>query len=179
MDEQPEEEKPPFNEHFVFHGSPEFFDLAVPTRHVRSRRVDGERKTIFDGISYHATGIRWIATAYTYARVGYEIDGKIAYYNMGVSLYDYSRTITIYGFESLHHSLKVLYGQGGWLYYFRTEDFFHVDGLGDLEVICDTELKPHCTEWITSPVDEMRSAGVEFEFVDLALPENESSRNYA
>jgi hypothetical protein len=50
--------------------------------------VTKSHKTIFDQESFHATPYKWIALAYTYRSEPFEIDGKKAHYNMGVSLYD-------------------------------------------------------------------------------------------
>ena len=166
------------NEHFVFHGSPEFFEIAQPSRHIRSRQQDGSELIVFDEISYHATPYRWIASAYMCGRKGCQIDDKSVLYNMGVSLYNREPKVTIYGFESLEARLKTLYGDGGWLYYFRKEDFFHKKGLGNHEVMTNVAMPPWCTERIDNPLTELRAAEVEFEFVDLALHRNEHLRSY-
>ena len=165
----------------VFHGSPKEFDqeLAIPKRNIRSRLDEnGERKTIFDENSFHATPHRWIALAYTYSGKPHEIDGKISHYNMGVSLYDNNNEVAIYGFNSSEESLKELYGDGGYLYHFDKNNFIYKEGLGNLEVITNDPTMPLIVERVENPVLEMKKLGVTFTFIDLALPENESYRNY-
>ncbi|MDB5194012.1 MAG: hypothetical protein JWN50_26 [Parcubacteria group bacterium] len=165
----------------VYHGSPKEFDgeHALPKRNIRSRlSKDGGQEVIFDEESFHATPHKWIALAYTYSSKPYEIDGKIAHYNMGVSLYNNTKEIDIYGFNSLEKSLKELYGNGGYVYHFDKEKFVSKEGLGNLEVIATHPIKPIEAQRINDPVEEMKKLGVTFKFIDLALPENSSKRNY-
>ena len=167
---------------FVYHGSPREFnsEYAVPKRNIRTKwdNVTKSNKTIFDQESFHATPYKWIALAYTYRSEPFEIDGKKAHYNMGVSLYDDTTEISVYGFNSLEDSLRVLYGNGGYLYIFYADNFIHKDGLGNREVISEKSVKPVAVEHISDPVSEIQKLGVTFKFIDLALPENEDCRNY-
>ncbi len=167
---------------FVYHGSPREFDSehANPKRNVRSKwnKETEAYDVIFDQESFHATPYKWIALAYTYKSVPYEIDGKPAHYNMGVSLYDNTNEVDILGFNSLEESLRVLYGDGGYLYHFNKDKFLYKEGLGNLEVIVEEPIKPITIERIDDPVAEMKKLGVTFRFIDLALPENEEHRNY-
>lgn len=166
------------DEKYVYHGSREFFETVVPKHQIRSREEkDGGVKIIFDEISFHATPYRWIGLAYTYDPKKYEIDGKIAHYNMGVSLYENSEELNIYGFGSLEESLKKLYGDGGYLFIFEKEKFFSVEGLGNLELITKESLKPIKVERIDDPVAELKKLGIAFRFTDLSLPENKKWRN--
>lgn len=166
----------------VYHGSPREFDSeqATPKRNIR-RRWNKENETydvIFDQESFHATPHKWIALAYTYKSAPYEIGGKTAHYNMGVSLYKDTKEVDILGFNSLEESLKVLYGEGGYLYHFDKDKFLYKEGLGELEVIAEEPTKPITVERVDDPVAEMKKLGVTFKFIDLALPENEERRNY-
>lgn len=171
---------------FVFHGSPKKFDSkedvpeAIPRPNVRTiwDENTGSDKIIFNQDSFHATPHKWIALAYTYNPAPFEIDGRVARYNMGVSLYEDTHEVEIYGFNSLEESLKVLYGEGGYLYHFDRDEFLYKEGLGPLEVIVEKPTKPITVEKIEDPVAEMKKLGVTFKFIDLALPENEEYRNY-
>ncbi len=159
---------------FVYHGSKDLFDMAVPKRQVRKGySTDGSLKTIFDEISFHATPYKWIALAYTNTCPAFEIDGKKLHYTIGVDLYNYTEEIEIYGLESLEKSLEKLYGQGGYLFSFRKEDFCHTEGLGNLEMITKDTLKPFSVEKIIDPVNELKKLGISFKFIDLSKPENQ------
>jgi hypothetical protein len=164
---------------YVYHGSQKFHDKAIPVRNRRSRKQKGETVvTIFDQDSFHATPYKWIAVAYTYTPAHYEIDGKMAHYNMGVDLYNHEKKLGIYGFESLEKSLKALYGNGGYVTSFYAKDFHHTEGLGNLEVITTKELEAVKVEHIEDPLSFLKNEGIEFEYIDLDKPENESLRNY-
>ncbi len=161
---------------FVYHGSPREFDgdQAVPKRNIRSKwnKETQQYDTIFDQESFHATPHKWIALAYTYKSVPLNINGKKTHYNMGVSLYEDTHEVAIYGTGSLEESLKVLYGEGGWLYHFDGDTFVYTEGLGNLEVITETPTSPIKVERIDDPVSEMRALGVNFVFKDISIPEN-------
>lgn len=167
---------------YVYHGSPQELDSerAIPKRNIRKKwnKETESYDVIFDQESFHATPHKWIALAYTYKAAPFEIDGKLAHYNMGVSLYDNNKQIDVYGFNSLEESLQILYGKGGYLYHFDKDKFLYKEGLGNLEVITEKEVEPITVERIDDPVEEMRNLGVSFKFIDLALPENEDYRNY-
>jgi hypothetical protein len=166
---------------YVYHGSSRKFDSehAVPKRNIRSRLTEsGEQEVIFDRQSFHATPHKWIALAYTFNAKPYEIEGKIAHYNMGVSLYENNKKVHVWGFGSLEESLEKIYGDGGYLYYFDRNLFFHTEGLGNLEVIATEPVKLTDVERISDPVEEMKKLGVFFHFKDLGLPENEKYRDY-
>lgn len=164
---------------YVYHGSKELFETVVPKRQVRARTdKEGNIKVIFDDISFHATPYKWIGLAYTYDPKPYEIGGRIAHYNIGVDLYNHTEELEIFGFESLEKSLQKLYGDGGYLFVFKKENFFHTEGLGNLEVITKEPLRPIRVERIDDPVAELKKLGIKFLYMDLALPENERWRNY-
>ena len=164
---------------YVYHGSPTLFEMAIPKRQVRSQYdKNGKLKVVFDEISFHATPYKWIALAYTYTSKPYKLKSKTAHYNMGVSLYKHEKELGIYGFESLEKSLEELYGDGGYLFTFKNEKFFHAGGLGNLEVITKESLKPHEIEKIDDPLFELKKLGISFKFIDLAKPENKQWRNY-
>ena len=166
-------------QNYVYHGSKEIFEFVIPKRQIRTRSYDdGRVETIFDQVSFHATTHKWIALAYMYDRGAYNLGGKITQYNMGIDLYRYEENIEIYGYESLEKSLHAMYGAGGYLFVFEAKNFFHTEGLGNLEVITQKELKPVHVENVLDPVLEMKSLGVTFTFIDLALPENAPFRNY-
>lgn len=171
-----------FEDKIVYHGSPKEFDSehANPKRNIRSEwnKETESSNVIFDQKSFHATPHKWIALAYTYKSAPFEIKEKTAHYNMGVSLYENIHKVWIYGFSSLEESLKILYGDGGYLYHFDKDKFIYKEGLGNLEVIAEDPTKPVKVEKVEDPVVEMKKLGVTFQFVDLALPENENSRNY-
>ena len=165
----------------VYHGSHKELDSAhaIPKRNIRSRTNErGEEEVIFDQESFHATPYKWIALAYTYHAVPYEINGKTAQHGMGVNLYQNTKTVAIFGFVSLDESLQQMYGDGGYVYHFGKDKFIYKEGLGNLEVIATEPTKPITVERIDNPVEEMRRLGVNFEFIDLGLPENEAQRNY-
>ncbi len=169
----------PPDEHYVYHGSPTPFERAIPKHQLRSQNdANGKLKVVFDEISFHATPYKWIALAYTYTSKPHKIRTKNAHYNMGVSLYENEEELAIFGFGSLEESLTVLYGDGGYLYTFKKEDFFTMPGLGDLEVITKNETIPFRSERIDDPLGELRKLGIRFTFRDLAKPENKNFRNY-
>ena len=164
---------------YVYHGSPTPFETAIPKRQLRSRHdANGKLKVIFDELSFHATPYKWIALAYTYTSKPHGNRAKNAHYNMGVSLYENEEELGIYGFGSLEESLEKLYGDGGYLYTFKQEDFFTMEGLGDLEVITKQETTPFESERIDDPLGELKKLGICFRFIDLAKPENKDHRNY-
>jgi len=165
----------------VHHGSSSEFDsyFALPKRQKRFKTSEvGELVIIFDEQSFHATPHKWIAPAYTYSGKPHEIDGKVAHYNMGVSLYENNCKIIIHGFGSLEESIEVLYGDGGYIYHFDKDKFIHKEGLDNLEVLVQEPTKPVSVERVDDPVEEMKKLGVTFEFEDLSLPKNEQFRSY-
>ena len=167
---------------YVYHGSSQKFDSEY-AKPKRNKRVEIDDKTvksnvIFDQNSFHATPYKWIALAYTYKSVPYQINDKTAHYNIGVSLYENNKEVSIFGFDSLEDSLHKLYGDGGYVYHFDKDNFVHKNGLGDLEVISTKQIKPTIIEKINDPVMEMKKLGVIFHFIDLGLSENEKDRNY-
>lgn len=93
-------------------------------------------------------------------------------------MYEYKKEVEIFGFDSLEESLIALYGDGGYLYTFEKDAFFHKDGLGNLEVITKDILTPKRVERVDDPVSALRAYGVSFVYKDLRLPENEVFRNY-
>jgi hypothetical protein len=164
---------------FVYHGSDEVFDEAVPRRNIRTKSDKfGGEVVIFDEESFHATPYRWIALAYTDSKKTFEINGRTAVYGMGVSLYDNNKVVAIYGIESLEQSLKQLYGNGGYLYHFNKDKFLYKEGLGNNEVVTNESIKPLKVERIDDPVKEMQKEGVTFEFIDLSLPKNTNIVDY-
>lgn len=168
-------------EKFVYHGSSTEFDSeeAKPKRNIRSRENEsGDEEIIFDQESFHATPHKWIALAYTYKSVPYDIEGKTAHYSMAVSLYENNKKIEIFGFNSLEESLQKLYGEGGFVYHFDKDKFLYKEGLGDLEVIAEEPTKPVAIEKVDNTIEELEKLGVTFHFTDLGLPENEALRNY-
>ena len=72
----------------------------------------------------------------------FNYDGKEFYYNTAVDLYEHNKTVLILGINSLEESLEKLYGGGGYLYIYDKTDFFHKEGLGNLEVITKDNIKP-------------------------------------
>ncbi len=159
---------------YVYHGSKDLFELAMPKRQIRKGYdKTGNLETIFEEVSFHATPYRWLALAYanTYPKI--ELNGKQLHYSIGVDLYKYTEEIEIYGFESLERSLEKIYGQGGYLYYFKKEDFHTTEGLGNLEMIATKPVQPVRTEKIENPADELRKLGISFKFIDLSKPENQ------
>ena len=169
------------NQKFVYHGSPIEFnsDHAIPKKHKRGKWNESTKsyEIIFDQESFHATPYKWIALAYTYKSKPIEIEDKKTYYNIAVSLYQHIKEVEIFGLNSLEESLKILYGEGGYLYTFDKNIFIHKKGLGRLEVISEKPIKPLKIEKIENPVEEMKKLGVVFKFVDLALPENKEHRD--
>lgn len=163
----------------VFHGSRERFDSdeARPSRQVRTQEdADGNEVVVFDEESFHATPHKWIALAYTDKPAPIEKGDIRGQYGMGVSLYENNKSVLIIGIDSLEDSLKVLYGEGGYLYHFDDDVFVYKEGLGNLEVISNVATKPIEVERIEDPVAEMRKLGVTFEFIDISLPENSGYR---
>jgi hypothetical protein len=151
---------------YVYHGSHEVFDVVVPKQNRRIRK--GE--VIFNQLSFHATPYRWIALAYTCMQKPIQREGKMTYYMMGVDLYTHDLSIYVYGVDSLEHSLTEMYGEGGYLYTYDAQEFYHTKGLGNLEVITERAITPVRVERIEDPVAELISAGVQFVFKDLSDP---------
>lgn len=148
---------------YVYHGSHEKFEPVIPKQNRRFR--NGVK--IFDQISFHATPYYWIALAYTCKQKSFEIEGKTFHYMMGVDLYKHDLTVCVIGHGSLEKSLKDMYEDGGYVYTFSKEDFFHTEGLGDLEVICTDSREPVNVEYIKDPVAEMKKLGVHFIFQNM------------
>ncbi len=128
---------------------------------------------MFDEVSFHATMYKWIAIHYICQCQNYTYQGKEYWISTGVDLKQYKEEISIYGVESLEKSLEILYGQGGYLYTFDAKDFFHQEGLGILERIVKSEIKPLSVERIDDPVAELKKMGITIVFKDLMLPENQ------
>jgi len=164
---------------FVYHGSHEQFEVAIPKRQKRGNQQDGKQVIIFDDISFHATPHRWIALAYTYhPKKVFTLEGRHVVYNMAVSLYQNNKKIHIIGIGSMEESMEQLYGDGGYLHVFDAKDFFHTQGLGDLEIISKSEVRPLRIERVDNPLAEFKSLGIEFKWHDVSLPENAHLRNY-
>ncbi len=146
----------------VYHGSREYFgDSIVPRRH---RRKNKAGDVIFDEISFHASPHRWIGLAYMY-----DDSKKVSHPlgladRVGVDLYENKKIVEISGGNSLGEALIELYGEGGYLYIFHAKDFLWKEGLGNLEVVCNRELKPIAIERIEDPVAELKKEGVAFEW---------------
>ncbi len=170
------------NNKFVYHGPPREFDSdqATSKRNIRTKQEKnpGSRDVIFDRISFHVTPHKWIALAYACKPAPVQMGERTTHYNMGVDLYDHTKEIEIFGRHSLEESLKVLYGGGGYLYYFDKNKFTYKEGLGNLEVISEKPLKPIKVERIDDPVAELKKLGTTFKFIDLSLPKNEKYQNY-
>jgi hypothetical protein len=163
------------DEHYVFHGSHELFETAIPKRQIRKgKNQNGDGFiTIFDDISFHATPYKWIAINYTCICQNVSYNGKEYWHNTGVSLKNYKEEIEVYGVESLEKSLEVLFGKGGYLFTFDNKDFVTQEGLGMLEVIAKQEVKPLSIERVDDPVSELKKLGITFTFIDMTLPENQ------
>jgi hypothetical protein len=159
----------------VYHGSHEKFETVIPKRQIRKgKNPDGDGYvTVFDDVSFHATPYKWIAIQYMCRHQNYTYQGKDYWIAPAVSLKKYKEEIEIYGVESLEKSLEILYGQGGYLYTFDTKDFFHQEGLGALERIVKSEIKPLSVERVDDPVAELKKMGISLIFKDLTLPENQ------
>jgi hypothetical protein len=163
----------------VYHGSNKELDsdFAIPKRQRRYKLNENNKNTlIFDEESFHATPHKHIALAYMYKAKSLVVEGKVIHYNMGISLYEDSKRIDIFGINSLEESLEQMYGEGGYLYYFNKDEFIHKEGLGNLEVISLRPVKPMKIERIENPVEEMKTFGITFRFLDLALPKYEKFR---
>ncbi len=162
------------DQNYVYHGSHESFDVAIPKKQRRLSKdsVTGEWVVKFDDISFHATPYYWIALCYTCNGHVVIHQGKEYWFTMGVDLKKYKEEIEIYGLESLEKSLEVLYGKGGYILKFNKEDFATQEGLGALELIVKKEVKPLSTERVDDPVAELKKLGISFVFKDLLLPEN-------
>lgn len=87
---------------------------------------------------------------------------------MGVNLKQYSENLYIYGIKSLEHSLRQLYGDGGYITKFKAEDFHWKQGLGSEEVIIKKEIKAEEVEFIKDPVSFLKEAGIKFHFRDIS-----------
>lgn len=157
---------------FVYHGSPERnFEIASPKQSKRFQYVDGELTKVFDELSFHATPYKWVALTYMCDHEQtFELNGKRYVYNKGVDLYGNRKELDIYGIDSLEKSLEKLYGRGGYLYTFDASDFFHMNGLGDLELITQKEVVPITIQHIGNPIEAMENNGVTFRFFDLTDP---------
>ncbi len=162
-------EKTNQHDEFVYHGSPIPFDRAVPKQNVRTTGDSPEtERVIFDEVSFHAAQLRAVALTYTHDDVPIMKDDENSpYYGMGVDLYNNPLEVQILGTGSLEDSLRYLYGKGGYILKFNKRDFFHMQGLGNHEMISMKELKPVSMEYVEDPVAEMLQAGVKFHFIDV------------
>ena len=162
----------------VYHGSPEKRILSIPSRHKRTRKINGKQQIIFDQESFHASSEYWIALAYTYTPTYFEFEGKQIYYNVEIDLYKNRKEVIIHGINSLEESLNALYGRGGYISSFLENDFFHTQGLGRLECITNTKLRAKKIVRIIDPVQKMRSLNITFQFLDLSDDRNAHRRNF-
>lgn len=160
-----------FNE--VYHGSPKKRIVSHPVRHTRTRK----KQIIFDQKSFHASPQYWIALAYTYTPTSFEFEGQEIYYNVEIDLYENKKEVIIHGIDSLEKSLKALYQKGGYVSSFSQKDFFHVQGLGNLECITDKKLKAKKVMYTNNPVQRMRDLDIRFRFIDLSDNRNAERRN--
>lgn len=164
---------------YVYHGASVYKEKAIPIRHKRTRKgIDGKQHIIFDDLSFHASASYWIALAYTYSVKTFILSNKEVYYNVSIDLYSDKKVVTIHGYNSLKQSLTTLYGNGGYIHKFYNNSFFHTDGLGSMECITQDIVYPKSIEHIHNPVEKMKSLGVSFRFIDLALEKNQYKRNY-
>ncbi len=158
---------------YVFHGSHEMFETAIPKRNRRMKKNDaGEWVAVFDDVSFHATPYYWIAVNYTCITQDVEYQGKKYWHCTGVELKKYKEEIEVYGVESLEKSLEILFGKGGYVLTFDKNNFHTQEGLGILELISKKEIKPSSITRIDDPVSELKKLGIPFKFIDLTLPEN-------
>lgn len=155
-------------ERFVYHGSPYLLTEGKPSFHRRVSRSG----VLFSGITFHATPIKWIAAAYTYQPKVFTLDGRCAYYNVGINLKKHERVIDIYGINSLEFSLKELYGNGGYITMYDPKSFTHKHGLGALECIAYENCTPLKIEYIDNPIKLLTQEGILFRFIDLSIPRN-------
>jgi len=164
------------DEKYVYHGSHELFETAIPKRQRRkSKSFNGKGwVTVFDEISFHTTPYKWIALNYICQCQNISYEGKEYWHATGVSLKKYKEKIEVYGVESLEKSLEILYGKGGYLFTFDAKHFHHQEGLGELERISKKDMKPLSVERINDPVAELKKLGIAFKFIDITLPENQS-----
>ena len=154
---------------YVYHGSPSNFDIAKPSYTRRGQYIDGKFETAFEGTTLHATPHKWIALNYTHDKprnLEFIHNSKKYHYSTGVSLFNNNKNILIIGQKTLEHSMKKLYGKGGYLYVFEAKDFTTAKGLGNLEVISYEPQKPIKKIFIKNPVKEMKKMGVKFVFMD-------------
>jgi len=161
------------SEKYVYHGSRTLFESVVPKRQRRygKSKNDG-MEIIFDEVSFHVTSHKWIALAYMCNHKSLTIKGKRTHYTMGVDLYTYKEEIEIYGINSLEDSLDEMYKEGGHLFTFKKEDFTHMEGLGNFELITKKSPKPVRVERINNPVSELKKLDISFKYIDLEIPEN-------
>ncbi len=149
---------------YVYHGSPNNFNIAKPSL---TTRITGDIIK-YSGISLHATEYKYIALSYLYKRNVSFIHNKNKYYfSVAVSLFDKDYKIVIFGKKDLDYSLNKLFSKGGYLYTFNSKDFKWVSGLGPLEVISTEPLKPLKKEYIKNVPKEIIKNGGEFIFVDM------------
>lgn len=102
------------------------------------------------------------------------MEGYNESYSMAVDLYSDKKEVAIFGIGSLEESLRVLYGNGGYLYHFDDKNFVYKEGLGTQEVISQEPTKPLIVENIDDPVREMKKLGVTFVFIDILEGKNKS-----
>jgi hypothetical protein len=93
---------------FVYHGSHESFDIAIPKlqRRKSKNKETGEWETVFEDVSFHATPYKWIALNYICQCQNVSYQGKRTGICTGVSLKSYKEEIEVYGVESLEKSLE-------------------------------------------------------------------------
>jgi hypothetical protein len=149
---------------YVYHGSPNNFNIAKPSL---TTRMTGDIVK-YNGISLHATKYKYIALLYLFQRdVGFIHNKNKYYFNVAVSLFEKDCKITIFGKKNLDYSLNKLFSKGGYLYTFNAKDFKWVDGLGPLEVISTKALKPMKKRYIKNVPKEIIKNGGKFIFIDI------------
>ena len=123
---------------YVFHGSPTSFDVLEPYQ--TQRRTNGV--VVYDAVSAHATPLLCCALNYLAAPFDYN-NGYENGYNNGVSLKEVPvREIEVFGPKTRKDAMNHLFGRGGYMYAFKSNDFRHVRGLGMSEVISLTSVVP-------------------------------------
>lgn len=163
----------------VYHGTSEYKGWSNPQIHKRIKKnKSGNRKVIFDELSFHASSLKWIALAYTYSYKTFLLNKEEFYYNISVDLYSKIKQIEIHGINSLEKSLEALYGNGGYILEFSSNDFFHKQGLGYMEVITKKVFKPISIIKIDDVVIKLIKENVTFSFIDLSLEKNKHLRNH-
>jgi hypothetical protein len=123
---------------YFFHGSSFKNDEVQPTPTTRASIIKKQFKIKYKGTSLHATPCLYVALLYVASRAKIR-DGQ---YGIACDLFENDNEIEVSGPSTKQDAIQTLYGEGGYLYVLPKDDFVWFKGLGDLEVVSFSPVKP-------------------------------------